>query len=290
MSRERRAARQLVRALERMSARDATEGELPFEASTPAAVAPEVAVARRLQAWSDRLPPAPDALRQRVAAMVSAATATARACPPGRRAWRSAALGALAATVVLVAIWALLPSGQQVVAQALRVLLGQTQVQVTAAAVRETPPPTRAVRTPLRDLLAVELTMGRAPSLPRALPEGYQLREMCAVSYPELPNWISQPLYVELSYGPQEGAPGLWLREYRLLFREYGGIKGIAASGEAVAGLEEVDVAGAPGALLTFSGIEPTQTLIWERDGMLLELETDCLTREDLVAVARSVR
>ena len=284
MSRERRTARQLGIEIDRAGAEAAagTGGE------PASAVAPELAVARRLHAWSERLPPVPETLRQRVAAAVRTAGRT-ETCAPVRYAWRSAALGALAATVVLVLLWGTLPGGQQVLAQALRVLLGQTEVQLTAPVA--TPElQARAVREPLRDLLAVELTMGRAPSLPRSLPAGYALRDMAAVSYPDLPSWISQPLYVELAYGPEDRAPGLWLREYRLLFREYGGIKGIAASSEAVSGLEEVDVSGASGALLTFSGVEATYALVWERDGLLLELETDCLAREDLLLVARSVR
>jgi hypothetical protein len=287
VSRERRNARQLGIEVDRLSASDGAHAEPELTS----AVAPELAVARQLHAWSERLPAPPEALRRRVASMVGAA-ARGQGRKPIWRAWRPAALGALAATVVLVVLWALLPGGQQVVAQALRVLLGQTRVELTAPAATRalTATPSRAMREPLRDLLAVELTMGRAPSLPRTLPEGYTLHEVMAVSYPDLPSWISQPLYVELSYGLEGGAPGLWLREYRLLFREYGGIKGIAASSEAVAALEEVDVSGVPGALLTFSGIAATRALVWERDGLLLELETDCLARDDLLMVARSVR
>jgi hypothetical protein len=281
----------LSQEIDRLLAGDAQAG-----AEAPVAVAQEAAEASLLHEWSERLPPVPEALRRRVAAMVdgAAAGASGRArawCVPVWRAWRSAALGALAATAILIVVWGLLPSGSQVLAQALRVLLGQTEVQLTADPAGSTPePPTRAVREPLRDLLAVELAMGRAPSLPKMLPKGYVLREMAAVSYPELPSWISQPFYVEMAYGPEGGALGLWLREYRLLFREYGGIKGIAASSEAVSVLEEVDVSGTSGALLTFSGIEATHALVWERDGLLLELETDCLAREDLLMVARSVR
>jgi hypothetical protein len=166
------------------------------------------------------------------------------------------------------------------------VLLGQTEVELTPTL----EPPTRAVREPLRDLVAVELAIGRAPSLPKVLPEGYILLEITAVSYPDLPSWISQPFYIELGYGVEDGSPELYLREYRLLFRDQGGIKGIKAATELVAGHEEVEVAGVPAALLTFSGDEVTHTLIWERDGLLLELESDCLSRDELMWVAGSVR
>jgi hypothetical protein len=167
-----------------------------------------------------------------------------------------------------------------------RVFLGQTRVELTPTL----DAPTRAVREPLRDLVAAELLMGRAPSLPRTLPEGFVLVEVAAVSYPDLPSWISQPLYVELVYGIEGASPSLRLREYQLLFREYGGITGIQPADDLVASLEEVDVSGVPGALLTFSEGSVTHTVLWERDGLLLELETDRLTAAGLLEVARSVR
>jgi len=282
MRRERRTAEELDREIDRLYAASLHE---QGEVTSPPM--PELAVAQRLQRWSQGLPPVPEALRQRVRRMVASKAEQAPPRPKvGWLRWRSAAWGALAATVVLFSILLTLPTGQQVLAQAMRILLGQTEVALTPTL----PPPTRAMREPLSDLLAVELTMGRAPSLPRTLPEGYVLREMAAVSYPDLPEWISQPFYVELAYGPDAGAPGLWLREYRLLFREYGGIKGIAAASESVANMEEVDVAGVPGAMLTFSHEEETHTVVWERDGLLLELKTDCLSGEELVQVAQSVR
>jgi hypothetical protein len=282
MRRERRAAEELSKGIDRLY--DPLPHE-PRKATSPAM--PELAVAHRLRRWSQDLPPVPEALRQRVRGMVAA---TAEEAAPRSRwgwlRWRSAAWGALVATLVLFSIFLALPTGQQVLAQAMRILLGQTEVALTPTL----PPPTRAMREPLSDLLAVELTMGRAPSLPRTLPEGYVLRETAAVSYPDLPEWISQPFYVELVYGPEADAPGLWLREYRLLFREYGGIKGISAASESVARMEEVDVSGVRGAMLTFSPEEETHTLVWERDGLLLELKTDCLSEEELLEVARSVR
>jgi hypothetical protein len=282
MSRERRAAEELGKEIDRLYATSPQEGGKAASASLP-----ELAAAQQLHDWSQDLPPVPEALRQRVRGIVAAhAEQVAPRSRMGWLRWRSAAWGALAATVVLLSIFLVLPTGQQVLAQAMRILLGQTEVALTPTLSA----PTRAMREPLPDLLAVELTMGRAPSLPRALPEGYALREMTAVSYPDLPEWISQPFYVELVYGLEEGAPGLWLREYQLLFREYGGIKGISAASTSVAHMEEVDVSGVRGAMLTFASQEDMHTLVWERDGLLLELKTDRLGEQELLEVARSVR
>jgi hypothetical protein len=286
MSRERRAAEELSREIDRLYAVPLQEQGKMLPAEMPALLA-----ARRLRQLSQALPPVPSALQQRVRSMVEAGqpSCDAQELQGGQVRWfrwRSVACGALAATVVLLAVFLALPPGQHVLAQAMHILLGQTEVALTPTL--EAPMP--ATREPLDSLLAVELAMGRAPSLPRTLPDGYVLREMTAVSYPELPEWISQPFYVELAYGLEGGALGLWLREYRLLFREYGEIKGIAAASESVSYMEEVDVSGVPGAMMTFSQDENLHTVVWERDGLLLELKTDSLSKEELLQVAQSVR
>jgi hypothetical protein len=275
MNRERAVARQLSTEIDRLLGDTGQTGE------PPPAIAKELAACHRLRHWSQRLPPVPDELARRVAAVVQAPAASDRP-----RIWRSAAWGAAVATLVFMAIWMVVPSGQQVWAQAWRVLLGQTDVELTPTL----DPPTRAQRDPLRDLVAVELVMGRTPSLPKVVPEGYDLTEITAVSYPDLPSWISQPFFVELGYGVAGESPGLYLREYRLLFREYGGITGIEAATELVAAHQEVDVSGAPGVLLTFDGDPPKYTVIWERDGLLHELETCRLDADQLLRIAQSVR
>jgi hypothetical protein len=275
---EREVARELSQEIDRVLSTEAP-GAVDGASST---FARELAVARRLHAWSERLPPVPVGLQRRVQQIVQA--------PPGARrprTWRSATWGALAATMVFLVIWMVVPSGQQVWAGMLQALkLRQTSVELTATI----EPPTRAVREPVRDLVAAELLMGRAPSLPRVLPEGYELIEIVAVSYPDLPAWISQPFFIELGYGSVGDSPGLCLREYRLLFREYGGISAFQPSSEAVASFEAVGVSGVSGTLLTFAGGDAMYTVIWERDGLLLELETDELEKAELLEIAQTVR
>jgi hypothetical protein len=159
------------------------------------------------------------------------------------------------------------------------------------------------IREPLRDLVEAELLIGRAPSVPKWLPTAYTLLEIAAVSYPDLPSWISQPFYIEMCYGPEGLQSDLRLRQYRLLFRDFGGISSVQVASGAVVDMEEVDISGAKGMLLTLSPgdrdrdrsdsqplARPTYTLLWERDGLLHELETDVLSRDDLLETARSVR
>jgi hypothetical protein len=82
------------------------------------------------------------------------------------------------------------------------------------------------------------------------------------------------------------------------LFREFGGISGVQVASDAVKDMEQVDIKGATGMLLTLDSrsepssraAHPTYTVLWERDGLLLELETDTLSQERLIEIARSVR
>jgi hypothetical protein len=197
---------------------------------------------------------------------------------------------------VLVVLWLALPglgpSGESSVwAQMRAVLLGQTRVEMTPTLEVAAEP----VRELLRDLLAAELLIGRAPSLPKTLPEAYTLQEVAAVSYPGLPAWISQPLCVELCYGDAERPCALRLRQYRLLFRDFGGISGVRVASGAIRDVEEVDVQGVTAMRFTLAPggdpqAPPLQTLVWERDGLLLELESEYVGPEQLLEIARSTR
>jgi hypothetical protein len=278
--REREAARKLCDEIDRaLIDAGRREGD-----RSPWPLADEAEVARRLCQIGQGLPPVPTDLERRVRAIVQS--------PPvfqvrAARTWRSAAWGALVAAVVLASVWFVAPGGQEVWAGMLHALqLGQTRVELTPTL----EPPTPAIRETLDDLVAAELLIGRAPSLPRALPDGYALKEIAAVSYPELPSWISQPFYIELCYGQEGAPPGLQLRQYRLLFREYGGISRFQPASAAVTNLEQVQVAGVSGTLLTISRDRETYIVLWERDGLLLELGTDSLPKAELLRIARSVR
>jgi hypothetical protein len=251
-------------------------------------VAEELQVARRLSEMVAQFPSVPVELDHRVRDIVRSRPIYVN------RSWRPAVLSALATALVFLVVWFVVPNGsgpQRSWAQVMDVFLGQTRVELTPTLEAGQP---HKVREPLRDLVAAELLIGRAPSVPRTLPDHYELQEVAAVSYPDLPSWVSQPFYVELCYGTEETLPDLRLRQYRLLFKEFGGLGNVQVASGAVADLEQVDVGGATGMLLT---LEPDPeatgtmyTVLWERDGLLLELETDSLTQQELLEVARSVR
>jgi len=244
----------------------------------------EVETTRHLLRIRDQMPPVPPELEQRIRSMMRAPELCRPT--PWQRA-RPTLWGALVATVLLLLIWTFTPSGRVAWADMLNTLrLGQARVELTPTIA----PEMRVVRQPVRDLVAAELLTGRAPAVPKALPEGYVLQEIAAVSYPDLPPWISQPFFIELSYGLDGRPPTLWLRQYRLLFREYGGISGFEVASDKVGRFEEVEVAGVPGTLLEISGDPVTLDLLWERDGRLLELSTVSLGQAVLMDVAQTVR
>jgi hypothetical protein len=170
------------------------------------------------------------------------------------------------------------------------VLLGQTRVKVTPTLEAGALP----VREPVRDLVAAELLIGRAPALPKVLPDAYSLQEVAAISYPELPAWISQPLCIEFCYGEASTPCALRLRQYRLLFRDFGGVSGINLAGGAVRDAEQVELHGVTGMRFTMDPerdqARPMQAIVWERDGLLLELESDSINADQLLEIARSTR
>jgi hypothetical protein len=253
----------------------------------------ELAVARRLGQLVGQLPPPPLELERRVSALVQARLSG----DPrrGSRRWQPALWSAAATAAVLVLLWLVVPGaspsgGVSALAQMRAVLLGQTRVEVTPTLT----PASASVREPLRDPLAAELLIGRAPSLPKALPEGYALQEVAALSYPDLPAWISQPLSVEFCYGDRSMPCALRLRQYRLLFRDFGGISGVKVASDAVRDAEQVEVQGVTAMrFVLVSESDPgqlIQTIVWERDGLLLELESEMLEAEQLLEIARSTR
>jgi hypothetical protein len=291
---ERRQALALSAQIDRVLAGDPCKQRPMLGDGGHKAAAEELDAARRLGQMVGRLPPVPAELERRVSALVH----TRLVGEPHllrhsmqRRRWQPAVWSALATAAVLIALWVVLPSASPgVVAQMRAVLLGQTRVEVTPTLAVGAEP----IREPVRDLLAAELLIGRAPSLPKTLPDGYTLQEVAAISYADLPAWISQPLCVELCYGDVSKPCALRLRQYRLLFRDFGGISGVKVASDAVRDVEQVDLNGATGMRFALDPERdqgpPTHAVVWERDGLLLELESEQLTADQLLEIARSTR
>jgi hypothetical protein len=127
---------------------------------------------------------------------------------------------------------------------------------------------------------------------PRELPVGYRLLAVHSYTYPDLPAWVPQPIFVELKYGDEDGREML-LRVYSIALGEEANISGLNLQAEDIESAQDVDVNGHPGVLLRLGASRADlawHEVVWEQDELILALSSLHLTREDLLRIARTVR
>ncbi len=129
---------------------------------------------------------------------------------------------------------------------------------------------------------------------PAYLPAGYDLTGVQSVSYEQLPVWM-RPLYVESTYRPERAKPEqvyALLRQFNA--RQAGGVQigEIEYQSQDIRSTRALTLShGAPAVLLEFRQPDPSlRELIWEHDGMTLELWSATLSEDDLVHVAELLR
>lgn len=129
---------------------------------------------------------------------------------------------------------------------------------------------------------------------PGYLPAGYDLTTVQSVSYESLPVWM-RPLYVESTYRPEHTKPEqvyVVLRQFNA--RQAGGVQigEIEYQSQDIRSTRALTLAqGAPAVLLQFRHPDPSlRELIWERDGMTLELWSATLSEDELIHIAESLR
>ncbi|MBC7249386.1 MAG: hypothetical protein H5T62_03810 [Anaerolineae bacterium] len=256
------------------------------------------ATVERLAGLHRLLEPPDAALRRRVWARVQRAQSIGRGWRrrPMTRAWAAVAL----ALVLLAVVIGVSPPGRQAIAEVMGVFqLGRIEVRVTPRATVQPGVEHQVTREEvLPDLAAAEELVGYELLTPASLPEGYDLYAVRAVYYDDLPAWVPQPFYIDLDYRPPGGDAHpyyLRLREYRLSFGGPGdGISALRFAAGEVSLADDVDLDGRRGVLLHLPGaaFPPEEVLlevVWEQDGVVLELMSQELSAEELVAVARSV-
>ena len=132
---------------------------------------------------------------------------------------------------------------------------------------------------------------------PQVLPSGYVLQDIIAVSYEGMPVWIPQPFYLELEYRA-EGDPELHhltLREFGLAVREgeyVRRIRQVDFASRDVSQAEDVFVGEMLGVLLTMTtepGVPPVRRLIWQQGEVVLEMLSQTLSVEEMLAIARQM-
>lgn len=256
------------------------------------------AVVERLAALNCLFEPPDVALRQRVWTRMQRAQSTRGGWRrrPVARAWAAIVL----ALVLVIALLGVSPVGRLVIAEVMGVFrLEQIEVRVTPRATAQPGVEHQVTRQEdLPDLTAAEKLVGYELLTPASLPEGYELHAVKAVYYDDLPAWVPQPFYIDLDYRPPGGDAHpyyLRLREYRVSFGGPGeGISALRFATGEVSLAEDVDLDGRRGVLLHLPGaaFPPAEMLlevVWEQDGVVVELMSQELSVEELVAVARLV-
>jgi hypothetical protein len=271
--------------------RDAEAQPAPVEPADAAVLD----TARRLAELPALLGPVDPALEQRVMCQVETG---ARAPRPRRWLRPSWAIAGLA-IALLVALW-FTPVGQTAVASFMAVFnLGRTEVRITpvntAAVAAVSPAVTVAPGgTAVRQVLTLEEAQDLVPfaiSQPTYLPPGYSLRGVNGFSYPDLPPWVPQPLFVELVYGDESGQE-CTLHLYPIVLGDQSSISGLNLEATLIREVQDVDVNGQPGVLMRMGpdwAENAWQEVVWEQGDLLLALSASNLSQEELLRIARSI-
>jgi hypothetical protein len=191
--------------------------------------------------------------------------------------WRWAAAGL---SVMLLVALLLTPVGQTAVASFLGIFhLGRTQVQIS-----QTGTPAPAEHTATRETWTLAEAQARLPfALPQPayLPEGHRLQAVYSYTYSDLPEWVPQPVFVDLDYGD------LTLRVYPIMLGEEANISRLNLATTSVKKVQDLDINGQPGVLLQVGNA--WQEVVWEQGDLVLALSAPDLPEAELLAVARSV-
>jgi hypothetical protein len=248
--------------------------------------------ARQLAQLPSLLGPVDPVLEQRVIRSVQAGNRAVRRLPVLQPVWVASGLAAILLVVLL-----LTPLGETAVASFVAVFnLGRTEVRITPVDT-----PSALATTVAGEGAAVQqtLTLTEAQAQthfpipqPGYLPAGYRLRAVSSYSYPELPAWVPQPLFVELVYEDFLGEE-CRLRIYPIALGDQASISGMNLEASPIWEVRDVRVNRHPGVLLRLGseGAEDAwQEVVWEQDDLILALSATGMTDADLLNIARSVQ
>jgi hypothetical protein len=284
---ERIRAEQVSAAVDQLLADPKAQSELidPVDAGV-------LATAQRLAQLPELLGPVDPALAQRVRRQFQAAGSPSRRAHRRRWGWAAAGL----AVVLLVAV-GLTPLGQTAVAGFMAVFnLGRAEVRIEPALTSSALPATAtAGGTAVQERLTLEEAQQQISfpiPQPAYLPTDYQLQGVDSYTYPDLPAWVPQPLFVELVYGDDQGEE-LNLRAYSIVLDDEVSISALNLQAQSIQEATDVDVNGQPGVALRL-GSEGARAVwhevVWEQADLILSLSSVDLTEAELLRIARSVR
>lgn len=275
---EMRAAEQLSEQVDRMLA-----GQ-PVDLSDPL-----LAAAERLSRLPDLLPDVSPAFERRVLAPLRPPVRRRFALPVPTFAVRALSLAALVMLVVLAFV--LTVPGQTALAR-LAAMFHLESVEVGINVATATPAEAHRIVTPRieRPLRGLESARQVAPVpilVPRDLPAEWSLRDVTAVYYPDLP--ANVPLNISLTYESTSGS-SLEIIEYFIQLGDNLTIDSLSRMDETSTSAREVTMDGRRAILVEANRTKDTRTLIWQQDGILLEVEAHNLSTEELLPIALSLK
>ncbi|MFQ5859194.1 MAG: DUF4367 domain-containing protein [Anaerolineae bacterium] len=269
-----RAANQLSEQIDRMLA-----GQ-PVDSADPRLV-----VAEGLRWLSDLLPAVDPSFERRALAPLQRPVRRRPSFPALGFPVRALSL-AVATAVVVIALVLTVP-GQTALAR-LAAIFQLDSVEVGINVATATPADVDRVVGPRieRRLDSLEMAQQVAPVpilLPKDLPEHWSLKDATAVYYPDLP--ANVPLNIILTYESPSGA-SLKFIEYFIRLGDSLTVDSLSRIDETTTSVREIMVDGRRAILVESGGIQDAHTLIWQQDGILLEVEALNMGFENLLALA----
>jgi hypothetical protein len=251
-----------------------------------------LATARQLARLPELLGPVEPAFEQRVMRSLRTGSGPSLRVPRLRLGWAAAGLVA-----VLLVVMLLTPLGHTAVAGFMAVFnLGRTEVRIESVYTPSAVPATAvAGGTAVQERLTLEEAQQQlsfALPQPAYLPASYQLKDVNSYTYPDLPAWVSQPLFVELVYQGSQGQE-LSLRAYSIMLGDEASISALNLQAGSIQDATNVDVNGQPGVVLRLrpEGVEAIwREVVWEQADLILSLSSVHLDEAELLRIARSVR
>jgi hypothetical protein len=249
---------------------------------------PRLTVAAQLSRLPGLLAPVDRAFERRVLGSQAGVAAPSR-----KLGWRlpvrALALAAVALIVVLAVV--LTSPGQSALAR-LAAMFQLESVRVAINVPTDTPGDGRevAVSRVERPLASLTLAQAVAPVdilAPSEIPAGWSLAAITAVYYPDLPADV--PLNIVLTY-QRPGGSTLRLVEYFIRLGDNLTVDALTREDEISTSARQITLNEWAAVLIESAGPPHLYTLIWEQDGLLIELDGRGVTLQDLMLLAQSMQ
>ncbi len=229
------------------------------------------------------LPPVDPALEERIIRLAS----------PQRRVLRLPLrpLVVAAATLLVILTFTLALTGQPAIAR-LATIFQLDSVKIGINIATATPAQASRLVTPRieKPLASIEEAQQVAPvpiQVPIHLPAGWALQDLIAVYYPDLPARI--PLNIILRYESPTGAR-LEIIEYFLQLGDGLTVDSLSRFDDTSTMAQPLTIQGRPGILVTGPRPANTQTLIWQANGVLLEVSAQQMDFQTLLEIVQSIQ